>query len=70
MHEDVFYERVGKVIDESQRDGYARLLAAWQANNVQRFRASVELGAEMLAEPRATARRLSRKARRACSSRR
>jgi hypothetical protein len=49
VHEDVFYERVGKLIEESKRDGYARLLAAWQANNVQRFRASVELGAQMLA---------------------
>jgi hypothetical protein len=49
VHEDVFYERVGRVIDESKRDGYARLLAAWQANNVQRFRASVDLGAQMLA---------------------
>jgi hypothetical protein len=49
VHEDVFYERVGKWIDASKRDGYARLLAAWQANNAQRFRASVELSAQMLA---------------------
>ncbi|WP_322405559.1 GTPase domain-containing protein [Massilia luteola] len=49
VHEDVFYERVGRVLDDSKRDGYARLLAAWQANNVQRFRASVDLGAQMLA---------------------
>lgn len=49
VHEDVFYERVGRVLDESKRDGYARLLAAWQANNVRRFRASVDLGAQMLA---------------------
>ncbi|PQO87683.1 DUF3482 domain-containing protein [Massilia phosphatilytica] len=49
VHEDVFYERVGKVIDASKRDGYARLLAAWQTSNVQRFRASAELGAQMLA---------------------
>jgi hypothetical protein len=50
VHEDVFYERVGKLIDESRRAGYGRLLAAWQANNAQRFRASVDLGAQMLAE--------------------
>ncbi|MBW8897974.1 MAG: DUF3482 domain-containing protein, partial [Massilia sp.] len=50
VHEDVFYERVGKLIDEAKRDGYARLLAAWQANNAQRFRASVALSAQMLAE--------------------
>jgi hypothetical protein len=49
VHEDVFYERVGKWIEESKRDGYARLLATWQANNAQRFRASVELSAQMLA---------------------
>jgi hypothetical protein len=49
VHEDVFYERVGKLTDESKRDGYARLLAAWQANNVQRFREAVALGAQMLA---------------------
>jgi hypothetical protein len=49
VHEDVFYERVGKLIDESKRAGYARLLAAWQANNVRRFHAAVELGAQMLA---------------------
>jgi hypothetical protein len=49
VHEDVFYERVGRVLDDSKRDGYARLLAAWQASNVQRFRASVDLGAQMLA---------------------
>src|SRR6185503_16950538 len=45
-----FYERVGKLIDESRRAAYARLLAAWQANNAQRFRASVDVGAQMLAE--------------------
>ena len=49
VHEDVFYERVGGVIDAAKRDGYARLLAAWQNANVGRFRASVELGAQMLA---------------------
>jgi len=49
VHEDVFYERVGGVIDAAKSDGYARLLAAWQAGNLQRFRASVELGAQMLA---------------------
>ncbi|KQV28969.1 GTPase domain-containing protein [Massilia sp. Root335] len=49
VHEDVFYERVGRVIDASKRDGYARLLAAWQASNGQRFCASVDLGAQMLA---------------------
>jgi hypothetical protein len=49
VHEDVFYERVGNWIAASKRDGYARLLATWQATNAQRFRTSVELGAQMLA---------------------
>ena len=32
VHEDVFYERVGKLVDEAKRPGYARLLATWQAD--------------------------------------
>ena len=49
VHEDVFYDRVGQLIDEAKRPGYARLLAAWQAGNLQRFRTSIELGAQLLA---------------------
>jgi hypothetical protein len=49
VHEDVFYERVGKLIESAKQPAYARLLAAWQAGNRQRFQASVALGAQMLA---------------------
>jgi hypothetical protein len=49
VHEDVFYERVGKLVDAAKQPGYARLLAAWKANNLQRFHASTALGAQMLA---------------------
>ncbi len=37
IHERVFYEAVGKLLDETKREGYARLLAVWQANNQHRF---------------------------------
>jgi hypothetical protein len=49
VHEDVFYERVGKLVDATKQAGYARLLAAWKANNLQRFHAASGLGAQMLA---------------------
>nr|WP_314547687.1 GTPase domain-containing protein [uncultured Massilia sp.] len=50
VHEDVFYDRVGKVIEESKRDGYARLLAEWQAGNLRRFHAALALNARLLAD--------------------
>lgn len=50
VHEDVFYDRVGKVIEESKRDGYARLLAEWQAGNLRRFHAAQALNARLLAD--------------------
>jgi len=49
VHEDVFYDRVGKLIDASKQAGYARLLANWQADNLRRFHASVDLNAQLLA---------------------
>jgi hypothetical protein len=49
VHEDVFYERVGKVIPADKQPGYARLLGAWQAGNLQRFQDAVFIGAQMLA---------------------
>lgn len=45
VHEDVFYERVGKLVDEAKRPGYARLLATWQAENRKRLHESVRLSA-------------------------
>lgn len=49
VHEDVFYERVGRVIEEAKQPAYARVLAAWQAANLQRFHAALDLSARMLA---------------------
>jgi hypothetical protein len=49
VHEDVFYERIGKLVEEAKRPAYERLLAAWQADNLRRFHESVRLGAEQLA---------------------
>jgi Domain of unknown function (DUF3482)/50S ribosome-binding GTPase len=49
VHEHVFYERVGKLVDEARRPGYARLLAAWEAHNLQRYRASLRLMAQQVA---------------------
>jgi hypothetical protein len=37
VHERVFYDALGKLIDPARRDGYARLVALWQANNQRRF---------------------------------
>ena len=48
IHERVFYEAVGKLVDEDKRAGYARLLALWQANNQERFRAAMRASADLL----------------------
>jgi hypothetical protein len=50
VHEDVFYDRVGQVLDEAKRPGYARLLAEWQAQNLRRFDAALALNARLLAD--------------------
>ena len=49
VHERVFYEAVGKLIEESKQAGYARLLAVWQANNQQRFHDAMRVTASQLA---------------------
>lgn len=49
VHERVFYEAVGKLVDESKRAGYARLFAAWEANNLNRFHEAMRLTAAQLA---------------------
>jgi len=48
VHERVFYEAVGDVVDESKREGYARLLDVWRARNQQRFSEAMKLTAELL----------------------
>lgn len=49
VHERVFYEAVGKLVDESKRAGYARLFAAWEANNLNRFHEAMRLTVAQLA---------------------
>ena len=48
VHERVFYEAVGKLLEESKRPGYARLLALWQANNQRRFHEAMRATAAQL----------------------
>jgi len=49
VHEDVFYDRVGKLVEETKRPGYARLLADWQHDNLARLHESLRLGALQVA---------------------
>lgn len=49
VHESVFYEAVGKLLDPASQAGYARLLAVWRANNQQRLAESMRASAELLA---------------------
>ena len=49
VHERVFYEAVGKLVEDSKRAGYARLFAEWQANNRRRFGDAMQVTAAQLA---------------------
>ncbi|MGB9109787.1 MAG: DUF3482 domain-containing protein, partial [Telluria sp.] len=49
VHEDVFYDRVGKLVDAAKQPAYARLLGAWQAANLGRFQESLHLAARQVA---------------------
>ncbi|WLI89648.1 GTPase domain-containing protein [Massilia sp. R2A-15] len=48
VHERVFYEAVGKLIEPAGREGYARLFAAWEANNTDRFRRAMDITTQQL----------------------
>ena len=48
VHERVLYEVVGKLITTPKMAGYARLLAAWTANNQVRFQEAMRLTAQQL----------------------
>jgi hypothetical protein len=50
VHEHVFYEAVGAVVEAGERQGYLRLQAAWEANNMRRYRASLHVLAAQLAQ--------------------
>ncbi len=43
VHERVFYEAVGKLLDPASQEGYARLFAVWEANNAERFRQAMDI---------------------------
>lgn len=49
VHERVFYEVVGKLLDPSQLAGYARLFATWEAANARRYDHAMRLLAKQLA---------------------
>ncbi len=48
VHERVFYEAVGKLLEPASQEGYARLFAAWEANNAERFRRAMDITAQQL----------------------
>lgn len=50
VHERVFYEAVGKLVEEGKRAGYARLFAVWENNNINRLHESARLIGAQLAE--------------------
>jgi len=49
VHEYVFYDAVRQVVEPDKQAGYARILAAWEAANLQRYHASLEITARQLA---------------------
>jgi GTPase SAR1 family protein len=49
VHERVFYDAIGKLLEPASREGYARLFAVWEANNAERFRQSMDVTAAQLA---------------------
>jgi hypothetical protein len=50
VHENVFYEAVGRVLEPAKREGYARLLAVWEGNNLSRFEDAMRVTAQLLLE--------------------
>ncbi len=50
VHERVFYEAIGKVVDPAQAPAYARLFDVWEANNLSRFHKAMALIATQLAD--------------------
>jgi hypothetical protein len=48
VHERVFYNAVGKLLEPASQEGYARLFAVWEANNVARFRQAMDIITQQL----------------------
>lgn len=49
VHEHVFYEAVAPLVAPEKQPGYARLRAAWEANNRQRYASALRISAEQVA---------------------
>ena len=49
VHESVFYETVGRLLDPAKQDGYARLLDVWRSANEARFAQAMRATAELIA---------------------
>lgn len=50
VHERVFYEAIGRLIEPAQAAGYARLFGAWEQSNLRRYRAAMGLIAAQMAD--------------------
>jgi hypothetical protein len=50
VHERVFYETVARLLTKEKQIGYGRLFAAWEQNNVTRFREAMQYTAEQLSD--------------------
>jgi hypothetical protein len=50
VHEHVFYEAVGQLVEAPKQDGYRRLLTEWEANNLARYQKSLAITAALLAD--------------------
>ena len=48
VHEHVFYEAVAPLLDAGKQPGYARLRAAWEVHNRQRYASALRMSAEQL----------------------
>ena len=48
VHERVFYDAIGKLLEPANQEGYARLFAVWEANNAERFRQAMDVTAQQL----------------------
>jgi hypothetical protein len=50
VHEHVFYEAVAPLLDDDKQLAYRRLLGAWETNHLQRYQASLDVTATLLAQ--------------------
>ena len=48
VHERVFYEAVGKLLEPASQEGYARLFAVWEESNATRFQQAMDITTRQL----------------------